>query len=57
MPSTVRIPVTVRIRRDVLAIIEQRVKHYPGTMTVSSYINMRLEYDILRKHNPKKKRD
>lgn len=55
MPSKLRIPVTIRVRRDVLAIIENRVEKYPGEMTVSRYINMRLEYDILRKHNSKKK--
>jgi len=32
------------------------VKKYPGAMTRSFYIALRLEYDIRRKHNPKKKK-
>jgi len=35
-----------------LAIIKRRAEKYPGEMTVSTMCARRLEYDILRKHNP-----
>jgi len=56
MPSKSTTPVTIRLSNDVLEVIDRRVKKYPGAMTRSFYIALRLEYDIRRKHNPKKKK-
>lgn len=47
--------ISVRMYNEDVSIIDGRCKKYPGEMTRGKYIRMRMEYDLRRKHNPKKK--
>ena len=40
----------VRLPVEMVKKLEKRAENYPGEMTVSGYIRMRMEYDVTRKH-------
>jgi len=42
--------VSVRLYNEDIATIDRRSANYPGTMTRGTYIRMRMEYDLHRKH-------
>lgn len=47
--------VSVRLYNEDVAIIDKRSEKYPGTMTRGTYIRMRMEYDLHRKHAKSRK--